>query len=70
MSETKEDRPLRRPGLVDLVRRFRPACDHLLAAQREVLLAARSVLDTQIEILEEWRSRHTRPRPAQAERVG
>ncbi len=42
----------------DLFRRFRPVCEHLASAHRELLLAARSVIDAEVEMLEEWRARH------------
>jgi len=70
MTEATGARPLSRCGLVALLQRFRPTWDHLAAANREVLLAAKSVLEIQIGMLDDWRARHTRPRPTEPEKVG
>lgn len=51
--------------LADLLGRYRPVLEHLAAAHREVLLAAKSAVEVQIELLDEWRWRRRRP-----ERVG
>jgi len=61
MTEATGDRRSSGCGLMDVMRRFRPTCDHLAAAHREVLLAAKSALETQVELLDEWRRRHTPP---------
>lgn len=45
----------------EVLKRFRPSLDHLAAAHREVLLAVKSAIETQVEIIDEWRNKHTRP---------
>ena len=61
MAETVNAKAVRPCRVRDLFQRFRPVCDHLAAAHREVLLAARSAIDTQVELIEEWRARHAKP---------
>ena len=63
MSDRTGAKAVRPCSVRDLIRRFRPVCEHLAAAQREVLLAARSVIDAEVEILEEWRARHADSAP-------
>ena len=73
MNQPTSERSVGRCPVIGLIRRFKPTWEHLAMAKREVLLAARAAIDTQIELLDEWRARHTQPEPTRsndADRTG